>query len=333
MAHTLVRFIIGSPLAVISGNGLVPPAHPAPLELEARISLGDVRGRIDHLGIDLGRSRLYVAELGNNSIGVVDLKERRTVQTLTGLSEPQGIGYVPSADTVYVANAGDGTVQLFQGGDLRRVAQLALGEDADNIRVDDSAHRVYVGYGSGALAVIDTTSHTTVADIPLKAHPEGFQLERAGQRIFVNMPDARQLAVVDRSTSKLVASWSTDPEGGNFPLALDAARQRVLAVFRHPAKLVAFGVQDGRSLAALDTCGDADDVFVDTKRDRVYVACGEGFLDILASRGDGYVSIARIPTAAGARTALYVPEIDRLMLPLRATATSPASVWVFRPEQ
>jgi DNA-binding beta-propeller fold protein YncE len=332
MAHTLVRFTIGSLLAAITGNDFLLPSHPAPLELETRISLGDVRGRIDHLAIDLDRSRLYVAELGNDSIGVVDLKERRTVYTLTGLSEPQGIGYVPSADMVYVANAGDGTVQLFQGLDLRRVAQLALGEDADNIRVDDSAHRVYVGYGSGALAVIDTTSRTRIADIPLKAHPEGFQLESAGQRIFVNMPDAHQLAVVDRSTSKHVASWSTDPWRGNFPLALDAARQRVLAVFRHPARVIAFGVQDGRPLAALDTCGDADDVFVDPKRDRVYIACGDGFLDILASRGDGYVSIARIPTAAGARTALFVPEIDRLMLAVRASTASRAAVWVFRPQ-
>ena len=89
------------------------------------------------------------------------------------------------------------------------------------------------------------------------------------------------------------------------------------------AKVVAFGMRDGRPLAALDTCGDADDVFVDTKRDRVYVACGDGFLDLLASRSDGYVSIARIPTAAGARTALFVPEIDRLMLAVRASTASP----------
>src|SRR5207248_997107 len=171
------------------------------LLLDAKIPLGQIRGRIDHLAIDAARQRLYVAELGNDSVGVIDLRESKTVRTITGLREPQGIGYVPSSDTLYVANAGDGSVRLFQGGELTPVGQIALGDDADNIRVDDAAHRVFVGYGSGALAVIDTDSRTKIADVSLKAHPESFQLERTGQRIFVNVPDAHEIAVVDRSTN------------------------------------------------------------------------------------------------------------------------------------
>jgi YVTN family beta-propeller protein len=217
-----------------------PPASAAdsaPLVLETKIPLGTVRGRIDHMAYDAGRQYLYVAELGNGSVGVVDLKQRRVVRTIDGLREPQGIGYVPSTDTIYVASAGDGSVKLFQGADFRPLGTIALGEDADNVRVDDAAHRVFVGYGSGALAVINTTTRKKVADIILTAHPESFQLESAGERIFVNVPDAHEIAVVDRGTNRRVATWATGDLRANFPLALDEPHHQVLLVFRHPPKL------------------------------------------------------------------------------------------------
>ena len=195
MNRTLQRSLV-SVLLMIAGVGL---AGAAPLELEVKIPLGEIRGRIDHMAVDLGRNRLYVAELGNDSVSVVDLKERKTLQTLSGFHEPQGVAYVPSSDTLYVTGGGDGRVRLFQGADLTPLVTIAVGDDADNIRVDDGAHRVYVGYGSGALAVIDTTARRKIADIPLKAHPEGFQLEPSGQHVYVNVPDAREVAVVDRT--------------------------------------------------------------------------------------------------------------------------------------
>jgi 6-phosphogluconolactonase (cycloisomerase 2 family) len=293
--------------------------------------LGQVKGRIDHLAIDAARQLLYVAELGNDSVGIVDLKDSKTVRTITGLREPQGVGYVPSSDTLYVANAGDGSVRLFHGAELTPVGQIVLGEDADNIRVDDAAHRVFVGYGSGSLAVIDTTSQTKIADIKLKAHPESFQLERGGQRIFVNVPDAQQIAIVDRSANRQVAIWSTNGLRANFPLALDESSGHVLVVFRHPAKVGAFSMNDGRLLSALETCGDSDDVFVDSKRRRVYVSCGAGFIDVLEPRAEGYAPVARFPTSPGARTALFVAAIDRFLLAVRATSTEPAAIWVYRP--
>jgi hypothetical protein len=306
-------------------------AGSAVLELESKISLGEVRGRIDHLAIDLNRQRLFIAELGNNSVGVVDLQERKTIRTLTQLEEPQGIGYVPSTDTVYIANARDGSVRLFQGGNLAPIGRIMLGDDADNVRVDEAAHRVFVGYGSGALAVIDASTRRKIADIPLKAHPESFQLDRVSGRIFVNVPEAREIAVVDRGTHRQVAAWSPDALRANFPMALDEPRQRVVTIFRDPAKMGVFGAQDGRMLASIDTCGDADDVFFDVKRDRIYVSCGEGFLEVLAVQGESYAPLARIATAAGARTSLFVPGLDRLLLAVRATAGAPASIWVFRP--
>ena len=306
-------------------------ADSPPLVVESKITLGAVRGRIDHLGVDLKRQRLYVAELGNDSVGVVDLKAGRVSQTLRDLKEPQGIGYETLTDSLYVANARDGSVRVFKGEDLAPVGSLELGEDADNVRIDESTHRVWVGYGSGALAVIDPNSRRKVADIPLKAHPESFRLAPSGPEIYVNVPEAGEIAVVDRNAGKQVATWKTNGLRSNYPLALDENGQ-VLAVFRHPSRLAVFRARDGQRVQALETCGDSDDLFVDAKRHRVYVTCGEGAIDVFSRDASGYHHTGKLTTSSGARTSLFVPELDRLYLAARAGASGPASIWVIRPE-
>ncbi|TMJ70505.1 MAG: hypothetical protein E6G83_01090 [Alphaproteobacteria bacterium] len=302
----------------------------APLVLEAEIPLGDVSGRIDHLSIDVKRQRLFVAELGNNSLGVIDLAAGKVLRRIDGLSEPQGVAYVLFTDSVFVANAGDGSVRVLRGDDLTPMGRIELGDDADNVRVDAARNRVLVGYGKGALAVIDPASQTKTADIHLKAHPEGFQIDETGTQIFVNVPDARGIEVVD------LAAGSTRPlptqgAGSNFPMSIDAEEHRVLVVFRSPPTLMALSIQDGHLAATVETCGDADDVFVDPKRRRVYVSCGEGVIDVLESGEPGYRQLTRVPTVSGARTSLFVPELDRRFVAVRTGSNQPAAVWVFRP--
>ena len=302
----------------------------APLVLEAKVPLGEVRGRIDHLGIDAKRQRLFVAELGNNSLGVVDLAAGKVLRRITGLSEPQGVAYVPFADSVFVANAGDGSVRVLRGEDLTPIGHIELGDDADNVRVDTARKRVLVGYGKGALAVIDPVSLSKIGDIGLKAHPEGFQIDETGTQVFVNVPDAHEIVVVDLTTGS-TGSLPTQGAGSNFPMAIDGEGHRVLVVFRSPPSLVALSSQDGHVAAKIETCGDADDVFVDRKRHRVYVSCGEGVVDVLEPGEAGYRRLARVPTVSGARTSLFVPELDRLFVAVRATSHEPAAIWVFRP--
>lgn len=324
-AHLAVSFSLW---LALFGN--VRAADSVPLAIESRIPLGEVRGRIDHLGVDLKRQRLYVAELGNDTVGVIDLKTGRVLQTLRGLKEPQGIGYESMTDTVYVANAGGGSVNVFKGEDLSPLGSLALGGDADNVRIDETTHRVWVGYGSGALAAIDPGSRRKIVDIPLKAHPESFRLAPAGPEIFVNVPDAGEIVIVDRSAGRQVTSWKTHDLRANYPMALDETGQ-ILAVFRHPARLAVFRSHNGERLQALDTCSDSDDVFVDSRRHRVYVTCGEGAIDVFSRAGDGYHHTGKLATSPGARTSLFVPELDRLYLAVRAGSSTPASIWVIRP--
>src|SRR5262245_4748958 len=213
------------------------PVASSPLQLEIKIPLGDVRGRIDHMAIDLQRQRLFVAELGNDSIGVLDLKGGRLIHTIGGLAEPQGVGYVASTDTLYVANARDGVVRMFRGTDYASAGQIDLGDDADNIRVDSATDHVFVGYGKGGLAVIDAKSLRRIVNVALPAHPESFQLEPASKRIFVNLPAVGAIAVVDRQSGQQIANWPITVAGGNFAMALHREAEQLLTAFRNPAKL------------------------------------------------------------------------------------------------
>ena len=303
----------------------------APLELEGKIPLGSVSGRIDHLAIDLKRQRLFVAELGNDSIGVVNLAANRVQSTMLGLKEPQGVAYEPSTDTVYVANAGDGSVRLLWAEDLTSKGRIDLGEDADNVRIDTGQNRVLVGYGKGALAVIDPKNRKKISDIRLKAHPESFQIDNSTSRAFVNVADAGEIAVVDLAKGEVIGAMPTQGHRANFPMAFDRDAHRVLVVFRSPSRLLILSATDNTVIADLDTCGDADDVFVDPKRHRVYVSCGAGSIDVFEERAGKYEGIGHVGTAAGARTSLFVPELDRLFLAVRAAGREPAAIWVFRP--
>jgi hypothetical protein len=303
------------------------------LVLERTIRLDGVAGRIDHMAVDLGRKRLLVAELGNDSADVVDLASGKAIHRITGLKEPQGVAYLPGPDLIVVANAGDGSVRLFKGEDASPVGVIELGDDADDVRVDPSTGHAIVGYGEGGIAVIDAAIGKKVADMKLQAHPEGFQLHPRGGRIFVNVPEAKQIAVVDLAGGGQVAAWKVPNLASNFPMAIDDTGTVLATVFRDPARLVLLDTNSGSVGASLDTCGDADDVFFDTKRRRIYVSCGAGRVNVFQQGGAGYRLISRVDTSAGARTSLFVPQLDRLFVAARAGLLgSHAAILVFRPE-
>jgi YVTN family beta-propeller protein len=282
------------------------------------------------MAVDLKRQRLFVAELGNNSVGIVDLANRSLIRTIGGLSEPQGVGYEPSTDTLFVANARDGSVRLFEGNDYKPTGRIELGGDADNVRINTAAGRVVVGYGDGGLAMVDPSTRRNVGSVPLKVHPESFQVDAETGRIFVNLPDAHAVAVIDGKSGKPLAVWPMEM-GGNFAMAVDQDRRQILVAFRSPPELTAFSMDDGKSVSRAETCGDVDDLFVDSKRQRAYVSCGAGSVDVFETAGTTYRHIARIPTSTGARTSLFVPELDRLFVAVRAGPAGPAAIWVFKP--
>jgi hypothetical protein len=301
------------------------------LTLAGEIPLPGVAGRIDHMAVDLARKRLFVAEYGNDTMDVVDLAAKKRIRRIAGLDEPQGVGYSREADVVAVSNGGDGTVRLYRGGDLAPLGRVALGRDADDLRVDPQTGDFLVAHGDGGIAVIDPASRTEIGNTRLPTHPESFQLDSRTGRIFANLPRADQIAVIDFAKEKQVARWHVPALSDNFPMALDSADDRLTIVFWHPAKLVLLGTQTGAIQAELPACGDADDAYFDRTRHRIYISCGAGEVDVYGRNGAGWRRVARVRTAPGARTSLFVPAFDRLYVAAPVRFGTPARVLVFRP--
>jgi DNA-binding beta-propeller fold protein YncE len=304
-------------------------AEPS-LELIATIPLPKVDGRIDHLAADPTLHRLFIASLGNNTVEVVDTRGG-WLATLTGLSGPQGIAYVADADRLFVASGGAQRLDVFDPGSLSQLNRVQPLPDADNVRDDFRAGNVIVGYGTGGLAIVNVKTGGIVGRIALPAHPESFQLEKGGARVFINVPGVHAVMVADRVTRELLASWPLPAASGNYPMALDEASRRLFIGTRKPAALLVYDIDSGVAVARLETGGDADDVFYDERRGQVYVICGEGRIDVFhRESADRYTAQAQIVTAPRARTGLFVPEEDRLYVAVPATQGTPARILVYR---
>jgi hypothetical protein len=303
----------------------------SPLLSEKTISLDDVSGRIDHMAFDHRRNRLIVAELGNNTVDVVNVASGTKAFRLNGLNEPQGVAYLAKTDVILVSNGASGDVRLFKAEDGSAVSILELGNDADNVRLGPGIDSVLVGYGDGGLALLDADRRKKIVDVKLPAHPEAFEIARDGQTVFVNVPDAGQIDIVSLKTGKVTANWDTGDVRSNFPMALDAKDVTLAVAFRHPARLELLDPSTGKRRQVLETCDDADDVFFDQKRDRIYLSCGEGFVDVFQKKDTDYELNSRIATASGARTSLFVPELDRLFVAAPARLLSGARILVYKP--
>jgi DNA-binding beta-propeller fold protein YncE len=301
-----------------------------PLTLARSIELPRVDGRIDHLAFDPAGQHLFVAALGNNTVEVLDLKAGAHVRSLSGFREPQGIAVAPDAKVVAVANGQGEGLQFLSVEDYRPGASVRLGDDSDNVRYDASAKRLYVGFGGGALASVNPADGKVLASVNLSGHPESFQLERSGSRIFVNVPTADQIAVVDRGPMKIVATWPVAGAKANYPMALDEANHRLFIGCRRPAKVLIFDTATGKEVGSFEIVGDTDDLFYDVARKRLYISGGEGFVDVFQnSKANSFARVARVATAAGARTSLFVPDLNRLFLAVPHRGSQKAEIRVY----
>ncbi len=206
---------------------------------------------------------------------------------------------------------------------------VALGDDADNVRVDAAAKRVYVGYGAGAVAAIDAGTGRTIAEVAVGDHPESFQLEASGPLVFVNVPTARHISVIDRVQMKVVGIWPVTEAAANYPMALDEAGHRVFIGCRKPAVVLIYDTESGKQTGSTAVAGDTDDMFWDAKRQRLYVSAGEGFIDVLQADGSAFARTTQIPTAAGARTSLFVPALNRLYLAVPHRGSQVAEIRIY----
>jgi hypothetical protein len=182
-----------------------------------------------------------------------------------------------------------------------------------------------------AIAAIDARTARETKTISLPGHPESFQLENKGNRIFVNVPDASQIAVIDRSKGEIAATWRLGEFKANFPMALDEANGRLFIGCRSPARLLVFDCSSGKKVNDLSISGDTDDLFYDAARKRLYVSCGEGFIDVIEQRdADHYQTGERIRTAEGARTSFFSTDLSELFLAVPVRGNRTAEIRVFK---
>jgi DNA-binding beta-propeller fold protein YncE len=295
------------------------------------ILLPGVEGRIDHLAIDSVGQRLFVAALGNGTLEVLNVRAGKRISQISGLKAPQGVAYLPLQHRIVVATRG-GIVAAFDDASYARTETLPDMGDADNLRYDPNAGELFLGYGEGAIAAIDATSLKVTASIPVGGHPESFRLEENGPRIFVNVPPIGEIAVVDRRQRSIVARIPLRGVSDNYPMALDESGHRLFVGVRHPAELLIFDTASNKRIGAVPCVGDADDLFYDVRRQRVYVIGGQGYVDVFdaAPRGN-YDRLERIATRGGARTGLWSSELDRLYGAWPARNGQPAATHVLVP--
>ena len=312
----------------------LPTDETAPLVLVRIIPIPGVLGRFDHMAVDNKGGRVFAAVYGNDSVQVIDTARGKRVRSLQeGFIKPQMVAYLPDLNRIVVSNEGDGSCKVFDAETFKLIDTVKFSEDADQLRYDPATKRVYVGYGDGAIGAFDATTNKRIeGDFELGAHPESFQLEEKGPRIFVNLASISQIAVINRNTRK-IEKWKLGDAGTNFPMALDEVNRRLFVGARRPARLLVLDMDTGRQIASLPGAADTDDMSYDVERKRIYLTSGEGYIFVYQQIDpDRYERIAKIPTAIGARTSAYFGQVGKhnsfyLMVPARANRD--AELWVY----
>lgn len=286
----------------------------SPLVLKRKIVLTGVKGKFDHFAIDESGNRLFAAATGNKSVEVIDLTSDRIVESLNGLGKPHGLAWVGAKGRLFVADGEKASLEVFEGKPLKMVKTIPLSNDADDMAYDAASGLLYVGHGGDAanpasVAVIDTDRLTLVKQLPMGAHPEALELDEKGRRVFVNVSDTGEIAIVDAATQMKTKTWKLAGAKGNTPLAYDAADNVVLVGVRTPAKLVALNGPSGKEIAAIPSDTGADDLFYEPATRRAYLITGSGAVDSYAVSPEGKLTALGVThTAAGAKTGLLVPS-------------------------
>jgi YVTN family beta-propeller protein len=308
----------------------------ASLPLSRAIPLAGVQGRFDHFAVDLAGNRLFAAATGNHSVEVIDLKTDKVAQSITGLGKPHGLAWVADAGSLYVADGALAELRVYRGAPLKLAGSIKLSADADDMVYNGARHQLYVGHGGssaaepGKIAVIDTASFSLVANLPAASHPEALDLDEAGQRIFANIADSSQVAVIDGAHNEVASLWKLSGASDNVPMAYDGEHHVLYVACRTPATLIALDAASGAELSRVPTGNGADDLFYDASLSRVYVIGGGGQVDAFQVNADKkLIAIGTIRTAPGAKTALFVPSHRALYVGVPSTEGHPAEIRVF----
>ncbi len=319
MKHDAKRTLTGAALAagllLMLGEGSAGANEGTPLSLLQTVPMPEITGGMNHLAADAKRNRIFVTAPGEKKVAVVDLRAGKVLRILQGPAS--AACFVPNLDQLCVA--GGGAVTFYEGESLAAAGKVDLGSALDELQYDGNEKKLYVGVmdpEKPGVAVIEMPGHKLLARWKLPAKPQGFVLEKAGTRLYANTPGANQ---------KLAEAQS------NYPVALDEANHRLFVGCRRPARMLVLDTGSGKTVASLETGGDADDMSFDRAGKRVYLACGSGVISTIQQvDADHYRKLPDTPTVQGARNSLFVTELKAFYLAVPRDGQAPTQLRAYQ---
>ena len=311
------------------------------LRLKSVIVVPDVKGEFDHFAIDLAGQRLFLAAEDQKTVEVFDLSASKHVSSIKLFARPHGLVFIPASSRLMVADGGDGTCKFIDvdAPKVSKTVKTAL--RADSVIYDREAQTIFVANG-GQVAKMDYSLVTAISareERPLgelridSKILEAMAVEKVGKRLFLNLMDKNAIAVIDRATHELITQWPLVGAGEPSAMAFDENQHRLFVGCRRPGMLLVLDTDSGKVVASLPSIGHADDAYYDANHNRIYVSGGEGAVSVYQQNGpDDYQRLPDVPTGAGAKTSLFVPEWNELFVALPAGTNSPAQVMIFMPD-
>jgi DNA-binding beta-propeller fold protein YncE len=318
---------------------LPPSGERPPLHLLQKLELpADVKGNLDHFGIDLKRHRLFATPEDYKAVLVFDLDSGKMLHQIDGVLRPHAVFYRPDLDRLYVADGADGSIKVYDADTYHQIVRIPVLKNADSIGYDISRNYLYVNNGGrdvgqtySILSAIDTTADAKLTDIRIEGDTlEAMALDNYRPRIYVNDKATNQVIVIDRFKNKIIAKWPVTLGKQNVALALDEQRQRLFVGCRS-GQIVVLDSNTGKELQALPISSGIDDLIYDPATRRIYAAT-DGFLDVFEQTDlNHYISRGGIPSGRNAHTARFVPELNRLFVAVPGSASQRAQVLVYEP--
>ena len=327
--------IIALFFAISIGVGSALAQQRPPLVLDHTIPLPGIAGKFDHFAIDIAGKRLFAAATGNHSVEVIDLATGKVSQSISGLGKPHGLAWVASNQTLYVADGTLAELRQYRGSPFELAGSIKLSDDADDMVYNGLNHLLFVGHGGSKaaparIAVVDTGSFRLKANLAVASHPEALEIDPQSQRIFANIADSGEISVLDGAGNAVTGNWKLTGAVHNVPFAYDAEDHVLYVACRTPAVLLALDAATGKELARISTGEGADDLFYDSSARRIYVIAGAGDVDVFQADARGALrSLGTVSTAAGAKTALFVPSQSLLYVGVPGVGGKAAEIRIY----
>lgn len=293
------------------------------VKLIESVDLPGYSGDFDHFAVDYDRNRLLLAAEDHGTLEVFDLKTSAHLRTVDGFGNPHSILVRKGAPTVLITDSEKQGATLRDADTYAKKQSVTLTPGSDTSKYDSAANVLYVVTGgkdvdmaTANLEAVNPDTGAKIGSISFKDnHVEAMAFVDSDPRLFINLTQTNKIAVVDRKTLKLIATWPVTPARQNAMVAFDPAQHRLYVVCRDPGMVVVMNSDTGALIDTLPAPLRSDEVQYDAEKHRLYVPGGEGYMGIYDTSDADHLKISeKVTTAPGAKTALLVPALHRLFL-------------------